>query len=159
MFCPQCGAEGQRADAYCKRCGAWLPDMPGIIRRALWGQGIKPEQKIKMMLTWQALSILLALCSAITLLASGSSGGGSKMLVYVVACMCLAIAGLQLDSFFVTLRMRQNLRLSRMDAERAVEPSAASGAPADKSYDVSGAGESTTRRLDTERTRLSQRVE
>ncbi|MBD0327523.1 MAG: hypothetical protein ICV68_13890 [Pyrinomonadaceae bacterium] len=163
MFCPQCGADDQKVDAYCKRCGVWLPDMPGVVRRALWGQGIKPEQKIKMMLIWQALSFFLALSSAIALFASGSSTGNSKKLVYTVAWMCLSIAGLQLDSFFVALRMRQNFKHSRSDAERAIKPLAESDASLENSSDTAeladarGAREVTTRRLETKQIGIPER--
>lgn len=165
MFCPKCGADGQKADAYCKRCGEWLPDMPGIIRRALWGQGIKPEQRIKTMLIWQAISTVLALFSAIALLAHGSNAGDAKKLVYIVSSICFVIAAIQVDNFFVGLRMRQTFKRSRSDADRAMEPSAESGAPSFKSPGAAGitsargAVEATTRRLNAERTRATGRVE
>jgi hypothetical protein len=165
MFCPKCGADGQKADAYCKRCGEWLPDMPGIIRRALWGQGIKPEQRIKTMLIWQALSTVLALFSAIALLANGWKAGDAKKLVYIVSSICFVIAAIQVDNFFVSLRMRQTFKRSRSDADRAMGPSAEPGARpfklpgAEEITSARGTVEDTTRRLNAERTRATERVE
>ena len=156
MFCPKCGADGQKADAYCKRCGEWLPDMPGFARRALWGQGIKPEQRIKTMLIWQAVSTVLALFSGIALLMYGRDAGNAKKLVYIVSSICLVIAAIQVDNFFVGLRMRRTFRRSRADAEHAIEPQAQSGASLVKPPDAAeltgtrGAREVTTRRLEAE---------
>jgi hypothetical protein len=163
MFCPKCGTGGQRVDAYCKRCGEWLPDMSGFARRALWGQGIEPEQKIKTMLIWQSLSAALALFSALALFVRGSDAGGAKSIVYIVAGICLVITVMQLDNFFVSLRMRQNFKRSRSDAERAIEPLAEVNASLFNSPDATaelaatrGAGEATTQRLETEDARLSE---
>lgn len=165
MFCPQCGTDGQKADAYCKRCGEWLPDMPGFARRALWGQGIKPEQRIKTMLIWQAVSTVLALFSAIALLANGWNAGNAKKLVYIVSSICFVIAAVQVDNFFVGLRMRQTFKRSRSDAEHAIGPVVESGASLIKSPDTAeftgtpGAREATTRRLDAKRTSVTERFE
>ena len=156
MFCPKCGADGQKADAYCKRCGEWMPDMSGFARRALWGQGIKPEQRIKTMLIWQAVSTVLALFSAIALLANGRNAGTAKKLVYIVSSICFVIAAVQVDNFFVGLRMRRTFKRSRADEEHAIEPQAESSASIIKSSDAAdltvtqGAREATTRRLETE---------
>lgn len=156
MFCSKCGTGGQKADAYCKRCGEWLPDMPGFARRALWGQGIRPEQRIKSMLIWQAVSTVLALFSAIALLANGSNAGDAKKLVYIVSSICFVIAAVQVDNFFVGMRMRQTFKRSRSDAEHAIEPQAESGASLIKPPDTEeligtrGAREATTRRLERE---------
>jgi hypothetical protein len=159
MFCPKCGADGQMADAYCKRCGEWLPDMPGIIRRALWGQGIKPEQRIKTMLIWQAVSTALALFSGVILLANGANAGGARRIVYIVSSICFVIAAIQVDNLFVGLRMRQTFKRSRSDVDSAMRSPAESGARLFKSRDAAElsagaqvAREATTRSLDTERT-------
>ncbi len=47
VFCPKCGIEGQQANAYCKRCGEWLPDMTGKQSRIDVIGGKTPEQKLK----------------------------------------------------------------------------------------------------------------
>ena len=155
MFCPQCGADGQKAGAYCKRCGDWLPDMPGIIQRALWGQGIKPEQKIRIMLVRVAVSAALALFSAVALFVVGLDVGNAKTLVYIVAGICLIIFAVQLDGFFVGLRMKRDFKRSRVDSERIIDPRPQPNESPFESPDVTqltgarGANEATTRRLDT----------
>ena len=32
MFCPKCGADAQKAESYCTRCGEWLPDVNSFTR-------------------------------------------------------------------------------------------------------------------------------
>lgn len=44
MFCPKCGADGQTADSYCKRCGQWLPDLTAIRRPGLFRKQTRDEK-------------------------------------------------------------------------------------------------------------------
>lgn len=125
MFCPKCGAGEQHADAYCKRCGEWLPEHVGIARRALWGEGIAPEKKLKSVLVRQTLSALLALASAIVLFMTGANLDNASSRLKVVALLCLLVAGMQLDGFFLTLRIYRNLRHNRVDADRSANSSTA----------------------------------
>ena len=122
MFCPNCGAGEQSADAYCKRCGQWLPEVTGIARRALWGEGVTHEQRLKTILVRQVLSVVLAFASAILLFTSNSALGISSRLASVIAIVSLLIGAMQVDGFFITLRMRQSLTRNRGDAERASKP-------------------------------------
>ena len=105
------------------------------------------------MLIWQAVSTALALFSAIALLANGSNAGNAKKLVYIVSSFCFVIAAIQVDNFFVGLRMRQTFKRSRSDAEQAIEPQAESGTSLSKPPDTEefiGARDVTTRRLERE---------
>jgi hypothetical protein len=110
VFCQSCGAGEQSGDAYCKRCGEWLPETTGIARRALWGDGIAPERRLKTVLVRQILSAILALASAIILFANNQALGTSSKLVNAVAIICLLIVGMEIDGFFIALRLRQSLR-------------------------------------------------
>jgi hypothetical protein len=73
MYCSICGADNQTPDAYCKRCGEWLPDIKA--RRGLAFGGETPQQTLFTGLFMSALSTLAALVSAIALYATylGSS--------------------------------------------------------------------------------------
>ena len=60
-----------------------------------------------------ALSTLAALFSAIALYATYLGSGEAKWSVYVAAAFCLCIAGWQVSSFIVTLKLRQRLKKGR----------------------------------------------
>ena len=62
MFCSSCGADGQAANAFCKRCGDWLPEFK---RRSSAFGGETPQQNIFTGLFMSALSAVVALFSAI----------------------------------------------------------------------------------------------
>jgi uncharacterized membrane protein YvbJ len=71
MFCPSCGADGQAANAFCKRCGDWLPEFK---RRSSAFGGETPQQNVFMGLFMSALSAVVALFSAIALSPQSSPG-------------------------------------------------------------------------------------
>ena len=109
MFCHTCGAEGQSPNAYCKRCGEWLPDLR--VRHRFGGE--TPQQKIFTSLFMSALSALAALFSAIALYATYLGAGEAKWSVYAAAAICVCIAGWQASSFFVAFKLRQRLKSGR----------------------------------------------
>lgn len=71
MFCPNCGADNQRAEAYCTRCGTWLVDAAQIMRRGRHARtrAASPEQKNRAVLVFNAIGALLSLCAFVLLLA------------------------------------------------------------------------------------------
>jgi hypothetical protein len=111
MYCPNCGAEGQPANAYCKRCGGWLPDIKSRSRIAFGGE--TPQQNIFTGLFMSALSTVAALFSAIALYATYLGGGDAKWSIYFAAAFCLCIAGWQASSFIVTLKLGRRMRHAR----------------------------------------------
>jgi hypothetical protein len=107
MFCPTCGSPDQSANAYCKRCGNWLPELKG--RSHAFG-GDTPQQNIFMGLFMSALSTVVALFSAIALYATYLGTAEAKWSIYLAAAFCLCIAGWQLSSFIVGLKLRNRFK-------------------------------------------------
>jgi hypothetical protein len=96
MYCPNCGAETQTANTYCKRCGEWLPDLKARSRNKFGGE--TPQQQILVSLVLSALSSLAALLSAIALYATYIGSGDAKWSVYFAAAFCVCITGWQASS-------------------------------------------------------------
>jgi hypothetical protein len=111
MYCSHCGAEHQLANAFCKRCGEWLPDIKAANRVRFGGE--TPQQNIFTGLFLSALSTLAALVSAIALYATYLGRGDAKWSVYLAAAFCLCIAGWQASSFAVTMKLRKRMKKSR----------------------------------------------
>ena len=121
MFCPNCGADSQTANAYCKRCGDWLPNLKRRSHAAFGGE--TPQQNIFTGLFLSALSAAVALFSAIALYATYLGTDEAKWSIYLAAAFCLCIAGWQLSSFVVGLKLRS--RLKRAHAGEQGDPSLA----------------------------------
>lgn len=128
LFCPLCGADGQRANAYCKRCGEWLPDIKARSRIAFGGE--TPQQNIFIGLFMSALSAVVALFSALALYATYLGTAEAKWSVYLTAGFCLCIAGWQMSSFIVALKLRNRLKQGRESLASAPEDGAKQSAPA-----------------------------
>ena len=134
MYCPMCGADSQKANSYCKRCGEWLPDINGRSRGAFGGE--TPQQNIFTGLFMSALSALAALFSAIALYATYLGSGDAKWSVYVAAAFCVCIAGWQASSFVVSLKLRRRLKRAREDSKSVAKMEARQSAPALKEADT-----------------------
>jgi hypothetical protein len=115
MFCPGCGADGQTANAYCKRCGDWLPEFKRRSSAAFGGE--TPQQNVFTGLFMSALSAVVALFSAIALYATYLGTDEAKWSIYLAAAFCLCIAGWQVSSFIVGLKLRNRLNRARAGVE------------------------------------------
>lgn len=135
MFCPSCGADNQTANSYCKRCGDWLPEFKRRSRGAFGGD--TPQQNIFIGLFMNALSAVVALFSAIALYATYLGTDEAKWSIYLAAAFCLCIAGWQLSSFVVGLKLRRrfNRARERVEADSRLQEAKVSPAlpPADMS--------------------------
>lgn len=139
MFCPKCGAEGQSARAYCKRCGEWLPDLRASAR-AEFG-GASPEENARMMLVMSALSSVFALFAAAALYATHLGRAGVSWSVYFAAAFCLVIAAWQLSNFLIGIKLLKRLRKGREAPAAEDEPVSVAGRAAERH--ALGAGERT----------------
>jgi hypothetical protein len=112
MFCSNCGAGEQSADAYCKRCGEWIYDAKSLKKRS----SATPEDKMKTILVFDAISAVFALLSSIALYANHLGKPGVNWSVYVAAAFCLSISVYQTINFFYLLQLRRRLKRGRADA-------------------------------------------
>jgi hypothetical protein len=128
MFCPTCGASNQTADAFCKRCGEWLPNLKTRSRMSFGGE--TPQQNIFTGLFMSALSSIVAFISAIALYATYLGTVEAKWSVYLAAAFCLCIFAWQLSSFLVGLKLRRRLNRAHaaVDSDAQVKAAAASRA-------------------------------
>jgi hypothetical protein len=111
LFCFRCGAEGQTTNAYCKRCGEWLPAVKTRSPMAFGGQ--TPQQNIFTSLFMSALSAAVALFSAIALYATYLGTPEAKWSIYIAAAFCLCISGWQITSFMAAVKLRRRLGKGR----------------------------------------------
>ena len=134
MFCHNCGADAQTANAYCKRCGDWLPSFKH--RSSAFG-GETPQQNIFTGLFLSALSAAVALFSTIALYATYLGTDEAKWSIYLAAGFCLCIAGWQLSSLIVGLKLRNRLKRAhagdQVDAQLAEATASTALPPADMS--------------------------
>src|SRR5262245_2473234 len=134
MYCHKCGARNQTANAYCKSCGEWLPDLTKARNR--FG-GETPQQQILINLFMSAFSTVAALISAIALYITYIGSGDAKWSVYLAAAFCVCIAGWQASSFFITLRLRNRLKSGRESVAQPAELNKPRSAPALNAADLS----------------------
>lgn len=131
MFCPECGADNQKQNSYCTRCGGWLPDIRTLLRgdsRIDVIGGRTPEQKLNGIVKNNAVGALLTLFSAVAILISLDSIGGSLILFVLFACI-ISVA-LQTISFLVGRKMQQEVRRIRAGVDQAAELRGGHGATA-----------------------------
>jgi hypothetical protein len=135
MFCPNCGAGGQPTKAYCKRCGNWLPEFKHRSSSTFGGE--TPQQNIFTGLFLSALSAAVALFSAIALYATYLGTNEAKWSIYLAGAFCLCIAGWQVSSFAVGLKLRSRLKQARAGEKVDSHLAGANASPALPPADLS----------------------
>lgn len=122
MFCPKCGAEGQSAESYCKRCGEWLPDLDAIRRPGLFRKRTR-EEKIRKMRVLEAVSAGLSLTAGAIIISVVAAGTNVQLLNIAVIC-CVVVAVYQMINFYLGHKLQQRIDQSRSehpDEIKAVE--------------------------------------
>jgi hypothetical protein len=125
MFCPGCGAGEQQAKAFCKRCGVWIPEVKGP-----GGKGYgpdSPQQHLRVMNIFTALSAVLALAAAVALYATHLGNPNAVWSGYLAASFLLSVAAWQLTNFVLGVRLLRRLSLARegvQDGRPAPHPKA-----------------------------------
>jgi hypothetical protein len=111
MFCPKCGADGQGAESYCKRCGEWLPDLETIRRPGLFRKRTR-EEKIRKMRVLEGVSAGLSLTAG-AIITSVLMAGTDTQLLYLALFCCLVVAIYQMVNFYLGYKLQQRIDRSR----------------------------------------------
>ena len=99
IFCPRCGAPGQRVESYCRSCGEWLLDPSAAMTPRGRMRRLSPDRKQLRMRALELLSAVAALVSGLLTLAVLT--GASLELLVVAMILCFAVVGWQTVAFFM----------------------------------------------------------
>lgn len=122
MFCPKCGADGQRAEAYCKRCGEWLPDIDTLAQPGLFRK-LTREEKIRKMRLLEVISAGLSLTSAGVIFSVLTGNNDTNFLFLSLIC-CLLVAAYQMVNFYLGYKLQQRIADNRAESRNATEAKA-----------------------------------
>lgn len=113
MFCPNCGADDQTADAYCKHCGKWLPDMDALAGPGLFRKRSR-EEKLRKMRVLEAVSAGLSVTAA-AIIVSVLSTGRNMELLFLAAFCCALVAAYQVINLYLGYKTQHKIAESRSD--------------------------------------------
>lgn len=98
MFCTSCGASEQSSQTYCRKCGKWIGVGP-------------PDERLTVMIVFNALSALFGLASAFALWITYIGRGlNPQWSIYVAFTFCLVISVYQILSAFFAVNLRRRLK-------------------------------------------------
>lgn len=135
MFCPKCGADGQTAESYCKRCGEWLPDIDGFAHPKLFRK-LSRDQKIAKMRVLEMVSAGLSVTAAAVVL-SVLAGGNDLQILFLALICCVLVAIYQIVNFYLGHKVQRKIEHSRTEGTDEIE------ALAEKRIEVLGSAEET----------------
>jgi hypothetical protein len=104
IYCPKCGADGQNVEAYCKRCGEWLPDIEALSRPGLLKK-LSREEKIRKMRLLEIISAGLSLISVAVIL-TVLAGQNDKQFLFLAVICCSLVAVYQLVNFYLGSKLQ-----------------------------------------------------
>ncbi len=109
MYCSNCGTGDQQVKTYCRRCGKWIGTAP-------------PEDRLTVMIVFNALSALFGAAAAVALFVIYLGTASAKWLIYVAATFCLIISVYQTLSFFFALNLRTRIKQGQDKETPALGP-------------------------------------
>jgi hypothetical protein len=101
MFCSNCGSAEQAPKSYCRKCGKWIGSAP-------------PEERLTVMIIFNALSLLLAAVAAIVLFAKPDG----RWTINLAATFCLIISVYQALSFAFALNLKIRMRQVKKNSDK-----------------------------------------
>ena len=151
MFCPGCGSGGQRANAYCKRCGQWIHGGGAGLAWYEFGKA-SPEEALKTLSGLNVVCAVLAFACGVALVASLMAKTGVYFFGGLVSVYCILLALFQAWSSAVGRKLRGRLQQARgLDAVTDGGADAAALGPAQAAplAAARSVAEQTTRHLET----------
>ena len=135
MFCPKCGADGQTAESYCKRCGEWLPDIDALARPKVFSK-LSRDEKIAKMRVLEMVSAGLSVTSAAVIL-SVLAGGNDMQILFLALICCVLVAVYQIVNFYLGHKLQRKIERSRAEGIDEIE------ALAEKKVEMLGPADAT----------------
>ncbi len=118
IFCPKCGTPDQSIDAFCRRCGTFLPDPFRAEKKTS-----PPEENIKVNTVLSMMTVIVCFALAIVLYAVLGFRPGTHPLIYVTAGLLIAMGAWHIQTFIRVRRLKKQWKERRPSAD-AVEDAA-----------------------------------
>jgi hypothetical protein len=118
MFCPKCGAAEQTQEAFCRRCGTYLPNL-----EKLAGKEISPETHFKANTLLTFMSAVVSLGLAIALYSVFLGRPDTPILIYVTAGFLTAMFAWQVQVIWRTRLLKKQFPGLNNFAEKGNESS------------------------------------
>jgi hypothetical protein len=126
MFCPKCGNPDQQPEAYCRKCGIFLPDLDKRVKKDT------PQEHVKVNLVLSSMTIAVSFILAILLYAMLAFRESTHPLIYVTAGLLIAMGIWHIQTLYRTLQLRKHFRNKRFEAEGVELPASVEGVPTGK---------------------------
>ena len=105
MYCTHCGADEQHSKAYCRKCGKWIGSSA-------------PEERLAVMIIFNALSALFGAASAIVLFSRMSNGADWPIKLAGIFCIIIPVYQTICFIFALSLQMRIKRGKAQRDLDR-----------------------------------------
>ena len=102
MYCTHCGADEQHSKAYCRKCGKWIGSSA-------------PEERLTVMIIFNALSALFGAASALALFYYMSNG--AEWPIKLAGIFCIIISVYQTICFVYALSLQKRLKRGKAQHE------------------------------------------
>lgn len=117
MFCPKCGKPEQQVNAFCRKCGLFLPDFDTITSKV-----ISPEQHFSANTILSIMTAVVSLALSITLYVMFLGKDNTPIVIYLTAGFLTAMFFWQAQVLWRTTQLNQQFPgLKRKNEEWGVE--------------------------------------
>lgn len=125
MFCPKCGKDEQSAEAYCRNCGVWLPDLSKPQKSSFGGD--TPVDNVNNTITFNIISaifaafVIFAVYSVFFGLGTPIIGTYYAVLMALAGAFATCILAWQITSVFISLRLRRRISRRKITFQQSNE--------------------------------------
>jgi hypothetical protein len=112
MYCFKCGEGAQNAEAYCRRCGTFMPDPDKVVKRET-----PPEQHLKANIVLSMMTILVSFVLAGLLYTFFFGRDNTHPVIYLTAGFLSAIGFWNIQTFVRNLKLRKQIVESKRNSQ------------------------------------------
>jgi hypothetical protein len=106
-------------EAYCKRCGEWLPDIDALSRPGLLRK-LTREEKIRKMRLLEMISAGLSLISVAVIL-TVLAGQNDKQFLFLAVICCSLVAIYQMVNFYLGYKLKPKTTENRAEKANPID--------------------------------------